>query len=135
MQQKNAGSHVVASCMRLSRASTFCSRTVFRNLWGVPPLHQFRPPLAHPWFDFVTFLEDVGNKIAPDFKDSRATHVTKHTFRKKKKKKGFTNPLLIFNSSKAAQVHSPRSFITKNGIIFQESTNIITNNMQLYKII
>ena len=80
----NVSSDLGASCIRLLRGSAFFSRPVFRNLWGYPlgtPLDRCEP-LGHTWPDFVTFLEDLGSKLAPQFKDSRATNVTNHNFKK-----------------------------------------------------
>ena len=48
----------------------------------------FKPLLAssgHSWSEFVDSLEDCGSKFAPEFKDSRATNCTSHTFRKTSK--------------------------------------------------
>ena len=52
-------------------------------------LDTFWPPMGHPWFDFVDFLQDFTSKIDPKFKDSRATTGTNHTFNKNKQ--GFPN--------------------------------------------
>ena len=52
-----------------------------------------------PWSDFVDFGENVGSKLAPQIKDSRATNCTNHTF--KKNKQGFRQSLLIINLNKS----------------------------------
>ena len=52
---------------------------------GATPLDRFWPPLGHPWSDCVTFLKDFGSKFTPNFKDSKATNVTNHTFKKTSK--------------------------------------------------
>ena len=94
-----------AVCVSFSSGGTSFYRPHSRNLRGAPPraildppgvildpLDRFWPPLGHPWSDFVDFLKDFGSRIAPNFKDSRATIVTNHTFKKQAKiQKQFTN--------------------------------------------
>jgi hypothetical protein len=69
------------------RFRSFCCFLVicFSEPLGGTPLDRLWPPLVHPWFDFVDLLEDFGSKFALNFKDSRATNVTNHTFKKTSK--------------------------------------------------
>ena len=97
-KRSDVGPHFGASCVIDSRGGAFFSATYFLEPLGGTPLNRCWHPLVHRWLDFVTFWKDFGSKLAPSFKDSRATNVTNHTFNKIKQ--GFKDILLIINPNK-----------------------------------
>ena len=81
-QISDLGSHFGATCSIASFCDTFCFYDLFFGTSGGTPLDRFRPPLRHPWSDFLVLGVNVRSKSAPKFKDSRATNCTNHTFNK-----------------------------------------------------
>ena len=60
------------------------SKLVFETSGGYP-LGPIVASLGHPWSDVVDVLEDFRSNLALNFKDSRATNCTNHTFNKSSK--------------------------------------------------